>query len=154
MPHPEDGAEIQGWAQGRTAAPSAVGLRKHMSRILRVWDTICSSQSAELCFTVHIGPFLGWKSWWRTLAGQFLHPPLLAGSSVSSGLFFFSACLLRGSGERLFSLPLCPLLSLFSPQSVLFLPIWFVFLLVAVSTSHLCLVCASERKDCIPRGTS
>lgn len=39
MPHPEDGAEIRGWAQGRTAAPSAVGLRKHMSRILRVWDT-------------------------------------------------------------------------------------------------------------------
>lgn len=29
----------RGWAQGRTAAPSAVGLRKHMSRILRVWDT-------------------------------------------------------------------------------------------------------------------
>lgn len=88
---------------------------------------IRSSQSAELCFTVRSRPFLGWKSWWRVLARQSLHPPLLAASWVSSGLYFFSVCLLRGFGKRRFPLPLCPLLSLFSPQSVLFLLIWFVF---------------------------
>lgn len=37
VPHPEDSAD-PGAGSRPTAAPSAVDLRKHMSRILRVWD--------------------------------------------------------------------------------------------------------------------